>query len=391
MPAGLPCLSSNNSIESESQTVELTTAHKRTAHCLQTAIQGLAKKYGVERLGFLTLTFPDSVRDMREASRRFNSLATNVLKKRYCRGIRVWERHRSGCLHAHLVVVLPVDIRSGVDFQAFAEGDYRSASQFLRDEWKFWRSITNYDGKHPDHAYAIFGRTELLPVKSTAEGIAYYVGGYIAKHVGQRDGPDKGKRFVSYLGFEAGERQFKPGFAWRTPGSQEWRLKLRYFARVVGATCMEDLTKKFGPRWAYSFKDQIIASEPELEDHLEQRFANGKALVDSGQIYRQKWEPKKLAYLRAGDAPPSADEWEARRYTPPLPCPAPKGPRIAKPSPPDVLEVSRAFCARLQVAFPEEPSEKWARLRETVRALPQSGEPKRVAPVPRPGEMWWEW
>jgi hypothetical protein len=351
----------------------------------------MAKRYGVERLGFLTLTFPDSVRDMREASRRFNSLSTNVLKKRYERGIRVWERHRSGCLHAHLVVVLPVDIRSGVDFHAFTEGDYRSASPFLRAEWKFWRSITNYDGKHPDHSYAIFGRTELLPVKSTAEGIAYYVGGYIAKHVGQREEPDKGKRFVAYLGFQAGERQFKPSFAWRTPGSQEWRLKLRYFARVVGATCMEDLTKMFGPRWAYSFKDQIIASEPELEDHLEQRFRDGKKLVESGLIHRQKWEPKKLAYLRPAEVPPSADDWEAMREVHP-PCPPAPVRRLgAIPSPPEILKASRSFCDRLSEMFPEGPSEKWIRLREAVRALPPAGESKRVAPAVRLDEWWWEW
>jgi hypothetical protein len=37
-----------------------------------------------------------------------------------------------------------------------------------------------------------FGRTELLPIKKTAEGVAKYVGKYVAKHIGQRLPADKG-------------------------------------------------------------------------------------------------------------------------------------------------------------------------------------------------------
>jgi hypothetical protein len=64
---------------------------------------------------------------------------------------------------------------------------YRSASDYLRREWKFWRVTAPKYG---------FGRTELLPIKRTAEGVASYVAKYIAKHIGQRLPADKGARLV---------------------------------------------------------------------------------------------------------------------------------------------------------------------------------------------------
>jgi len=73
------------------------------------------------------------------------------------------------------------DIRSGADFQAFKRRDYRSANSALRVEWAFWRQTC------PKYR---FGRHKLMPFKSTAEGIARYVGKYISKypHALQRAG-----------------------------------------------------------------------------------------------------------------------------------------------------------------------------------------------------------
>lgn len=97
----------------------------------------VCRKFGIERVGFLTLTFADHVVDVREASRRFNSLATDVLRKRYAAYIRVLERQKSKRIHYHLLVVLPDDIRTGCDFDAFANRDYRTAGNHLRCEWAF--------------------------------------------------------------------------------------------------------------------------------------------------------------------------------------------------------------------------------------------------------------
>jgi hypothetical protein len=249
----LPCLSSNNSTEGEGGRVNLLTGgHKRSAFVLAFEIMALAKIYGIEKLGFLTLTFADLVLDLKEANRRFDSLNTHVIKERYTRGVVVPERQKSGRVHFHLVTVLAADIRSGCDFGAFGRGDYRSANPALRAEWAFWRVTSPRYG---------FGRHELLPVKSCAEGIARYVGKYISKHVRERAEADKGARLVRYLGYKEGGRKASCRFGWNTDNGWLWRHKLGAFASRNGAKSTEDLAKLFGPRWAYRLQAEILAEK----------------------------------------------------------------------------------------------------------------------------------
>ena len=66
-------------------------------------------------------------------------IRAHVIVNRYERAIVVWERHESGRIHFHLVVVLEDDVRTGADFAAFKCKDYRSANRALRAEWAFWR------------------------------------------------------------------------------------------------------------------------------------------------------------------------------------------------------------------------------------------------------------
>jgi hypothetical protein len=246
----LPCLSchiSNGTIEKVNK---LNGSHKKTAHALVGEIQGLAAEFGLEKLGLLTFTFADHVTDIREAQRRFNSLNTGVLKRRYSRAVAVWERQKSGRIHFHLVVVVGADIRTGADFGQFANRVYTSASKALRLEWSFWRLTAPRYG---------FGRTELLPVKSTAEGISLYVGKYISKHVGQRLAADAGAKTVRYIGFKPGQRKFNSHFSWADP---VWRAKLSAFAASLGVSSSYELKAMFGPRWRFLLNDQIAATEP---------------------------------------------------------------------------------------------------------------------------------
>lgn len=167
---------------------------RKQAEALTQNVLWLAKTFGVERIGFLTLTFSDAVRSQPEASRRWNSLL-NVFRNRYRCGVTVRERHKSGAIHFHSVLVLRSDIRSGIDFaKAFPKtgrGDYRSAPSSLREEWRWLRETL------PAHR---FGRHQLQPVKSTAEGVARYLGKYIVKTWESRVPDDSGVRLVSYWG-----------------------------------------------------------------------------------------------------------------------------------------------------------------------------------------------
>jgi hypothetical protein len=210
----------------------------------------LAQEFGIERLGFFTLTFADLVLDLKEANRRFDSLNSNVIKGRYRRAVVVPERQKSGRVHFHLLVVLDADIRTGADFEAFENRDYRSANKALRSEWAFWRLTAPRYG---------FGRHELLPVKSNAEGIARYVGKYICKHVRERVGSDKGARLVRYLGYGPGDRKASSRLAWNTDNAWVWRQKVRAFASRVGARDTADLQRLYGSHWAYHLQAVILA------------------------------------------------------------------------------------------------------------------------------------
>lgn len=232
--------------------------HRKVANALSWNVAHLCREWGIDRVGFLTLTFADHVTDIREASRRFNSLATHVLRERYAAHIRVVERQKSGRIHYHLLVVLADDIRTGADFDAFAKRDYKSANNHLRREWAFWR--------HTSPQYR-FGRTELMPIRSDASALGQYVGKYIGKHIGQREERDKGARLVSY---SKGARMATSKHAEVSKYPNEWRAKVLTFARIVQGWKphariydVEDVARALNDkRWAYNWRDFILALPP---------------------------------------------------------------------------------------------------------------------------------
>lgn len=239
----------------------LTTGHRKVANALSWNVAHLCEKYGIERVGFLTLTFADHVTDAREASRRFNSLATRILRPRYEHFIRVLERQKSGRIHYHLLVVVPEDIRTGVDFDAFASGRYTSAGKPLRLEWAFWRKTA------PVYR---FGRTELMPIRSNSDALGQYIGKYIGKHIGERTEEDKGVRLVSYSG---DARMATSKHTALTSHPDQWRAKVATFCRQVEAwkqqtnpnariRCMDDLALHLGKRWAYKWRAYICDLPP---------------------------------------------------------------------------------------------------------------------------------
>lgn len=257
--AALPCLNSNISNETDPKSLEtglakLSTQHRKSAFVLKESVQLLASKYGLESLGFLTLTFRDHILSPKEAQRRLNSLLTRIIKPRYRDYLGVMERQKSGRIHYHLLVVLKIDIRTGFDFDQVQNQNYKSASPGLRSEWSFWRKTAPAYG---------FGRTELMPIKSNTEAIAKYVGKYISKHMEVRQNDDKGVRLVRY---SRGARAGTTRFQFQSEGSQNWRRKLAIFAQIVQQRHpnekileISDLTKVLGNRWAYTHRDYILA------------------------------------------------------------------------------------------------------------------------------------
>ena len=262
----IPCLYRNNSIEIKqkaltksletvlSKSVSLEKKYRKTATALAYNVEQFSHKYGLENLGFLTLTFKDHITDFKEGSKRFNSLATNVLNSRYQDFIKVQERHKSRRIHYHLLIALHKDIRTNFNFSEVKNNNYSSANEYLKSEWSFWRSNAS---KYK------FGRTELLPIKSTHEAIGRYVGKYIGKHMMCREENDKGARLVSY---SKGCRTMSTKFSWVTPGAAQWRNKVKIFAYLISEKTgceptFEGLREVLGSRWAYNHREYILNIE----------------------------------------------------------------------------------------------------------------------------------
>ena len=232
----------------------LSTQHRKSAFILKESVQQLSDRYGLEKLGFLTLTFREHICDPKEAQKRLNSLISHVIKPRYHEYLGVFERQKSGRIHYHLLVALDIDIRTGFDFEGIQNRNYSSASKKLREEWAFWRKTAPKYG---------FGRTELLPIKSNTAAIAKYVGKYISKHMEVRNEEDKGIRLVRY---SRGARAGTTRFQFQSKGSQQWREATAIFAQIVQnkfpdqkVNELSDLTRVMGKRWAYNHREYILA------------------------------------------------------------------------------------------------------------------------------------
>ena len=259
----LPCLYRNNSTENGqtpteaapselvSKRLNLDKKYRKTSVALAFNVQYMACIFPLGNLGFLTLTFADNVQCYREASKRFNSLASHILNSRYRAWLKVMERQKSGRIHFHLIVVLDDNIKNGFNFGDISRQDYSSAGKYLRSEWAFWRSTAKKYG---------FGRTELLPIKSSSEAIGRYVGKYISKHMESRIMDDKGARLVSY---SKHMRFMNTKFSWVTDNSKLWRAKVKAFCYFVSEDTgcepsFEGLKQVLGPKWAYNHRQFIM-------------------------------------------------------------------------------------------------------------------------------------
>ena len=267
-PAGggtLPCLNrdiSNGDVPKPAEK-KVGSRYKKGEYALTVNVEDFVQKHGLEKILFTTLTFDDHVTDRVEAQRRYNSFATGFLRPRFGKKIiRVMERQKNGRIHYHLLLPMPVDIRTGVDFkklEPLLERGRRSKHSEWVDagigpvlfaEWSLWRRTAKKYG---------FGRTELLPIKSNGEGIAKYVDKYIGKHMGNRIDADKGARLVSYSG---SARRCNSRFDWVSPGADLWRAKLGLFVRSAGGSAenySEFMEENYGRGWAYRLGPVISA------------------------------------------------------------------------------------------------------------------------------------
>lgn len=307
---------------------------KKQAEALFQNLLFLAREFGLNCLGFLTLTVGDWVNgrfvqvfDRKEAERRFDNLRRRVLKRYRC-GVVVPERHASGAVHFHLVVALagpahlvaaPVDIRTGFNFEEFLRlrglkrrfrAEQVGACAALVAEWKELRRVLPGYG---------FGRSELTPIRSNAVGIGRYMGEYLIKDWLARLPEDHGMRGIRYLGHwssrpQNGARRSRPCmgvFGWATPKARAWRAMLAQMAVVVEAReklklTPENIAQKWGKRWAWRFNKavqgiQFVAEDsmpPALQDAIHTH--NCGVIISCGEAARHVTQAGSDSYSGAG-------------------------------------------------------------------------------------------
>lgn len=237
----LPCLYSNNANEKWNYV-------RKVAHCVRENIERMCREVGLDNLGFLTLTFPDNVTCFKEAYKRFNSFRAGYLSK--CSWVTdyflVKERQSRGAWHYHLLVNSPYNLRSGFDWSEYDNDIYRSANENLRAIWAELRSVL------PKYN---FGRHELTPIRTNAEGISSYMAKYLIKGFGNRLPGDKGMRL-----FSCSRKMVMstPKFSWLSEGSRLWRSNVQLLANyVVHTDDYYDISERFGNRWAFHLRDSI--------------------------------------------------------------------------------------------------------------------------------------
>jgi len=301
---------------------------KKVAESVFREVEALARQYGADRLGFVTLTFPCSVRSLPEAQDRWHSLRTHILSNRYVRSICVVERHKSGGIHWHLVVVLPERLEC---FETFDHGAWikaqqaaakygprsplsrfytkaygKSACPVLRREWAFWATRAPAYG---------FGRVNTLPVRKNGQAVARYLAKYCTKCVWERREEEKGARLVRFVGYlrtvvavcavtgipyrsRISQRTHMATFGWATLNGRTWRAKVRSFVESLAGVELAQAHLRIlaGAKWAFKLRRSILLAKV-LEDEPEALRANCvewrvREAVKVAGIPQTQWEDR---------------------------------------------------------------------------------------------------
>lgn len=192
-------------------------------------------------MGFLTVTTPSECLEPSEFQEKWRSYLTNVIRKTFATGMWARERQpRSGNWHAHAVVNVGWDIRTGFPFDQVAKKFYANIEPQLRKLWKHLRETAVSYG---------FGRTELLPLKHSGKAGARYVTVYLAgafsseKPVGQ----EKRRLFSVW----AGVRFIYPRFTFLS--SRIIQKRKQWLAEMLELPDETCIAKSLGPRWWFHF------------------------------------------------------------------------------------------------------------------------------------------
>jgi len=248
----------NKNNKKDKALVVLTPAQEKTAYALRLNVVALCDVVGLENCGFFTLTFKENLKDWKEAQRRFNNLCSNYIRKNFGHYICVMQLQERGAVHYHLLIDCNRDIRTGFDWDAVNSKDYSTTNKDLKIIWRESGEAAEVHG---------FGRTEIRPIRTNAEGIGKYLAGYLSK--GERTEQIKGARTVRYSkGFRVANNQF----TWTDGWSVRWRRLVAEFANH-NKISYEDMGLVYGRRWAYYLKKAFELRNVTYPEEISERVA----------------------------------------------------------------------------------------------------------------------
>jgi hypothetical protein len=253
----LPCLEKYNCIG----------RNKRKARFVaQENIRHYIEKFGINNVGVLTITMPNECLDVIQFQKKWHSFRTNVIKKLFPTGMWTRERQpRSGNWHAHCVVDMGRDIKTGFPFDEVARGIYKNVDRALR---KIWRELRERGAAHG------FGRIELLPIKRSGPGAARY----LTKYLGAALASEKsiGEEKCRLFGVWGGVRFVHSRFDWVS--NRMFRKRKAWLGEDSGVPNEEGFRNLFGPRWWFLIGDALM--NVILPTHYYQALKDGEYVWD---------------------------------------------------------------------------------------------------------------
>jgi len=227
-PPALPCLKKDNCTNAGSQ---------KSRFVAEENIRLYIQHFGESNIGLLTVTTPSQCLSAFEFQRMWRSLLTHGLKKSFPTGMWVRERQpRTGSWHAHCVVNVGWDIKTGFPFDQVQKRFYANVDPRLREQWKLLREMAEKYG---------FGRTELLPLKASGPSCARYLVKYLVKVRGsdKSEGEEKCRLFGRWGGVGYVITPFS------FVRSRIFRKRKAWLAAEMGIECYADFKKMFGAHW----------------------------------------------------------------------------------------------------------------------------------------------
>jgi len=272
------------------------TSERKLAFQFRGNVRAFLLYFGRNRCYFCTITDEEGL-PPREFGKRWHSFLTN--EGRFIVAyIRVLEPQKNGRPHYHFLIAVAWDTEPDrFDWDSFyfanprkftheTYAEYRARMRAFRKTQEFKDATKRYVDSAPEKTrwiWSLFrrvlprkrngkgyglGRAETLPIRKGEGQVSEYVSKYLESGLKLRRHEWKGCRRVEYSRKHAGEwKKFGRQFSWITPNAMQWRRRVKAIAAVVSARNLDEMSVRFGKRWAYRLREPIITlGEPEFAE-----------------------------------------------------------------------------------------------------------------------------